>query len=166
MHHTHFWPICKYSMQDSFELILFFQHSLCIFFCQMMRCITKVRYERAFFHLLMRIYSFPKTERRRIPCWQQSYSSVCHVFLRFSRSLNISCSQTALAAVSPITWGCTKKVQVPAKERAHLWKVGSSTKSKLPLHMTLIIGNLLQQWHPESIRTNSCPRQLGHNHFA
>lgn len=35
----------------------------------------------------------------------------------------------------------------------------------LPLHMILIIGNLLQQWHPESIRTNSCTWQLGHNHY-
>lgn len=34
---------------------------------------------------------------------------------------------------------------------------GSSTDTPPPLHMTLIIENLLQQWQPESITTNSCP---------
>lgn len=61
---------------------------------------------------------------------------------------------------------CKSKVQVPAKERAHLCWVGSPTKSMLLLRTTLIIGNFFQQWHPKSIRTNSCPWQLRHNHFT
>lgn len=55
-------------------------------------------------------------------------------------------------------------VQVPAangrkvKEEEPTYNVaGSSTETPPPLHMTLIIGNLLQQCQPESITTNSCP---------
>lgn len=54
-------------------------------------------------------------------------------------------------------------VQVPAANRGKKEEeptynvVGSSTDAPPPLHMTLIIENLLQQRQPESITTNSCP---------
>lgn len=65
---------------------------------------------------------------------------------------------TALAAASQMTEGWTQKHSPVSNERkSPLMEVGSSTKNILLLHMTLIIENLLQQWHPKSIITNSCP---------
>lgn len=121
---------------------------------------------------------FPETERRRNT---NPYTSACHVCPRFWSRLNIYLfSNSVGSCFSKITGGCAQKTKRKKgskspgsserkerkKERAHFWRLGSSTKSMLPLYMTLIIGNLLQQWHPESIRTNSCPWQLGHSHFA
>lgn len=71
-----------------------------------------------------------------------------------------------LAAAFQIAEGTRAResnVQVPAgkkkkkKEEPTYNGAGSSTDTPPLLHMTLIIGNLLQQWQPESITTNSCP---------
>ena len=119
-------------MQDSLKLILFLLDVACdMFFCQMMRYISKVL-QRCFFSLHSWIYSFSKTERRRIPCWQNRialFAMFAHAFKQSKYLLVLK--QLWQLFLKLLEDAHNSKVQVPAKERAHLRKVGSSTKSTL-----------------------------------